>query len=88
MPIWIQSGPAAFTPASTGVGKTTGSVWAAATSSGFKATSVAPIGSPNLFVSVLAVAASPTYHWKLKNRSLAAFSRRSRYDLGSSVTVG
>ena len=32
VPIWTQSGPAAFTPASTGVGKTTGSVWAAATS--------------------------------------------------------
>ena len=38
MPIWIQFGPAGLLVVS-GVGKTTGSVWAAATSAGLRATS-------------------------------------------------
>ena len=66
--IWTQSGPAASLLASTGVGETTGSVCAAASSPGFRATSVVP--SPWV--------GSAVYHWKLKNRSLAALSRRSR----------
>ena len=37
---------------------------------------------------VLAVLGSPTYHWKLKKRSFAAFNTRKRYDFGSSVIVG
>ena len=34
------------------------------------------------------VVGSATYHWKLKKRSLAAFSMRRRYVLGCSVTFG
>ena len=76
--IWIQSGPAALLPASTGVGDTLGSVCAAASSAGFSATSVVP--SPCF--------GSAVYHWKLKNRSLAALSIRMRYVFGWSVTFG
>ncbi len=75
-PMWIQSGPL-VEALCTGVGKTTGSVWAAASSCGSSATS--------LFVPVVG---SATYHWKLKKRSLAAFSMRKRYVFGWSVTSG
>ena len=61
----------------TGVGKTTGSVCACASSSGSSATSLS-----------VPVDGSATYHWKLKKRSLAAFSTRKRYDFGCSVTSG
>ena len=67
-----------------GVGKTFGSVCAAATSAAFSATSVAPMA---LVQSVPAVG-SATYHWKLKKRSFAAFRMRKRYDFGSRVIVG
>ena len=66
--ICTQSGPAALLPAPTGVGETVGSVCAAASSPGLRATSVVP--SPWF--------GSAVYHWKLKNRSLAAFNIRSR----------
>ncbi len=36
----------------------------------------------------LAGSASAVYHWRLKNRSLAALSIRSRYGFGSRVTFG
>ena len=75
--IWIQSGPAvdAFW---TGVGNTVGSVWAASSCFGLSATSVLP----------LPWFGSATYHWKLKDRSFAAFSIRSRYVFGDNVTFG
>ena len=57
-----------------GVGKTTGSVCAAATSAAFSATSV-PVESA-------------TYHCRFQKRSLAAFRILSRYDFGSSVVFG
>ena len=63
-----QSGPAALLLASAGVGETFGSVWAAASSAALSFTSVVP--SP--------WSGSAMYHWRLKNRSLAALSIRSR----------
>ena len=66
VPIWIQSGPL-VAALCTGVGKTTGSVCACASSSGSSATSLS-----------VPVVGSATYHWKLKKRSLAAFSTRKR----------
>ena len=73
-----QSGPDASLCASAGVGETFGSVWAASSSAGFSLTSVVP--SPWV--------GSAVYHCRLKNRSLAALSRRSRYGFGSRVTFG
>ena len=61
-----------------GVGKTTGSSCAAATSEAFKATSVPPIGCPIAFRAVLADLGSATYHCKFQKRSLAAFRMRKR----------
>ncbi len=66
VPIWIQFGPAGLQVVS-GVGKTTGSVWAAATSAGFRATS--------LRVPVLG---SATYHDRFQKRSFAALRMRKR----------
>ncbi len=63
MPIWIQLGPTGLRAVS-GVGKTTGSSCAAASSAAFSATSV-PV-------------ASATYHCRFQKRSLAAFRIRSR----------
>ncbi len=77
MAICTQSGPGVVARAH-GVGDTVGSVCAAASSAGLSATSVVP----------LPWVGSATYHWKLKNRSFAAFRIRSRYVFGSSVTVG
>ena len=66
LPITIQSGPS-VEALCTGVGKTTGSVCACASSSGSSATSLS-----------VPVDGSATYHWKLKKRSLAAFRNRKR----------
>ena len=64
MPIWIQLGPAGLLVVS-GVGKTLGSVCAAATSSAFSATSLS-----------VPVVGSATYHCRFQKRSLAALRIR------------
>ncbi len=66
MPIWIQFGPTGLRLVS-GVGATTGSVWAAASSVGLSATSLS-----------VPVVGSATYHDRFQNRSLAAFRIRYR----------
>ena len=64
VPIWIQLGPAGLLVVS-GVGTTFGSVWAAATSAGLRATSLS-----------VPVVGSATYHWRFQKRSFAALRIR------------
>src|SRR5450756_1264708 len=64
VPIWTQLGPTGLVVVS-GVGTTCGSVWAAASSVGFRATSLS-----------VPVVGSATYHCRFQKRSLDALRMR------------